>query len=176
MHSDPPTDPIDPFEEHDHGACASHALEHALQHSEETGVRLTPVRRRALEILLESHRAMGAYEVLERLVADGFGNQPPVAYRALDFLVENGLAHRVQRLNAYAACLSPERDHSPVFLICRSCEKVAEAESPELRQALRTLASGSGFRIERTTVEVLGLCAVCAAAEAATEASSEAQP
>ena len=59
-----------------------------------------------LEILLESHRAMGAYEVLERLAAEGFGKQPPVAYRALDFLVEHGLALRVRRLNAYAACLS----------------------------------------------------------------------
>lgn len=169
-HSHAPGDPVDPFDEHDHAACASSVLEHALQQSAIKGVRLTPVRKRALEILLESHRAMGAYEVLQRLSDEGFGNQPPVAYRALDFLVENGLAHRVQRLNAYAACLSPEREHSPVFLICRSCEKVAEADAPELRQSLRDLGDSSGFQIERTTVEVLGLCAVCAAAGAERQA------
>lgn len=163
--ADPPRDEglADPFADHDHEACASQILEQAILQSESEGVRLTPVRRRALEILLESHRAMGAYEVLERLSADGFGNQPPVAYRALDFLVENGLAHRVQRLNAYAACLSPGRDHAPVFLICRACEKVAEADAPELRQALRRLGESSGFQVERATVEALGLCNACAA-------------
>ncbi|WP_312529655.1 Fur family transcriptional regulator [Paracoccus sp. (in: a-proteobacteria)] len=161
-----PVEPIDPFDDHDHAACAAQTLERAIQQSAADGVRLTPVRKRTLEILLESHRAMGAYEVLERLSADGFGNQPPVAYRALDFLVAQGLAHRVQRLNAYAACLSPDRDHAPVFLICRSCEKVAESDAPELRQALGNLGAITGFQVERATVEALGLCAICAEAEA----------
>ncbi|RDW12207.1 Fur family transcriptional regulator [Paracoccus thiocyanatus] len=151
----------DPFHEHDHSHCAAAVLRRAEEQARTEGVRLTPVRRRALEILLESHRAMGAYEVLERLSAEGFGKQPPVAYRALDFLVEQGLAHRVQRLNAYAACLSTQREHSPAFLICRGCEQVAEAETPELRAALEGLAGASGFRTERVTVELLGLCARC---------------
>ena len=150
-----------PFHEHDHADCSASVLARADEQARAEGVRLTPVRRRALEILLESHRAMGAYEVLERLAAEGFGKQPPVAYRALDFLVEQGLAHRVQRLNAYAACLSDKRDHAPAFLICRGCEQVAEAESPELQAALAALADASGFVIERRTVELLGLCARC---------------
>lgn len=154
-------DLADPFHEHDHAHCAAAVLARAEEQARAEGVRLTPVRRRALEILLESHRAMGAYDVLERLSAEGFGKQPPVAYRALDFLVEQGLAHRVQRLNAYAACLSPERDHSPAFLICRGCEQVAEADSPELRATLAGTAASAGFRIERSTVELLGLCARC---------------
>lgn len=157
---------VDPFHDHDHDACAANALQSADRQVAEHGVRLTPVRRRALEILLETHRAMGAYEVLQRLAEDGFGNQPPVAYRALDFLVEQGLAHRVQRLNAYAACHAPGHDHAPVFLICRECERVAEVESPELRSVLRDLAGSSGFEIERTTIETLGLCAVCRAKDA----------
>lgn len=154
-------DAADPFHDHDHAHCAAAVLARAEEQARAEGVRLTPVRRRALEILLESHRAMGAYDVLERLSAEGFGKQPPVAYRALDFLVEQGLAHRVQRLNAYAACLSPERDHSPAFLICRGCEQVAEADSPDLRATLSTLAASAGFGIERSTVELLGLCARC---------------
>lgn len=158
-------DPVpDPFHAHDHAHCAAAVLRRAEDRAHEAGLRLTPVRRRALEILLESHRALGAYEVLERLAADGFGKQPPVAYRALDFLVEQGLAHRVQRLNAYAACLSAERDHSPAFLICRGCDQVAEADTPDLSAALHTLAGASGFLIERRTVELLGLCASCAEA------------
>lgn len=156
-----------PFHVHDHAHCTATVLARAEEQARAEGVRLTPVRRRVLEILLESHRAMGAYDVLERLAAEGFGKQPPVAYRALDFLVEQGFAHRVRRLNAYAACLSQERHHAPGFLICRSCEQVAEADSADLRTALDALAAANGFAIERRTIELLGLCAKCAVTQAA---------
>lgn len=157
--------PADPFHAHDHAHCTATVLARAEEQARAEGVRLTPVRRRVLEILLESHRALGAYDVLERLAAEGYGKQPPVAYRALDFLVEQGFAHRVRRLNAYAACLSHERDHAPSFLICRSCEQVAEADSPALQDALQALGAASGFAIERRTVELLGLCARCQKAQ-----------
>ena len=113
------------------------------------------------DLFEKSIRTLELPAVLEKLAADGYGKQPPVAYRALDFLVEQGFAHRVQRLNAYAACLSPERDHTPVFLICRGCEQVAEADDPALRGALRDLAQHADFTTERATVELLGLCARC---------------
>ncbi len=165
-HNDARDHAADPFHAHDHAHCAATVLGRAEAQARSEGVRLTPVRRRVLEILLETHRAMGAYDVLERLAAEGFGKQPPVAYRALDFLVEQGFAHRVRRLNAYAACLSAQRDHSPAFLICRSCEQVAEAESPQLREAVEALGAASGFTVERGTIELLGLCARCAEHEA----------
>lgn len=152
----------DAFAPHDHAACQSRALDAAESRLEAEGARLTPVRRRTLEILLETHRAMGAYEVLDRLAEDGFGRQPPVAYRALEFLVQHGLAHRLQRLNAFAACLHPTQDHAPVFLICRRCDHVAETQAPEVREALAETASGLGFTVERATVEALGLCPRCA--------------
>ena len=149
------------FQSHDHSSCEGGVLDVADQRAREAGLRLTPVRRKALEILLESHRAMGAYEVLERLASDGFGDQPPVAYRALDFLVDNGLAHRIRRLNAYAACMHPEVDHTPVFMICRKCSAVAEALAQDVRAAVRGVASSAGFIVERVNVEVLGLCPAC---------------
>lgn len=155
------------FAPHDHAACAHQTLQAAIARAQRQGARLTPVRRRVLEILLESHRAMGAYEVLERLAAEGFGSQPPVAYRALDFLVDQGLAHRVRRLNAFAACLTPDQDHAPAFLICRACDGVAEADAPAVRTALQKAAGQSGFLVERATVEAVGLCPACARADAA---------
>lgn len=127
---------------------------------------MTPVRRRTLEILLERHGAMGAYEVLERLAADGFGRQPPVAYRALEFLVDNGLAHRIRRLNAFAACSHPGTDHHAAFLICRGCNAVAEIPADPLRVALANVASLSGFVVERANIEALGLCTSCGEADA----------
>ncbi len=109
------SDKVLAFAPHDHSACSGDILAKADAKCAASGLRMTPVRRRTLEILLEAHRAMGAYEVLDRLAEDGFGNQPPVAYRALEFLVEHGFAHRVQRLNAFAACMHPGQVHSPAF-------------------------------------------------------------
>jgi Fur family zinc uptake transcriptional regulator len=161
LHSpaDPAPDPA--FGAHDHAHCASDALERAEAVAQAAGARLTPVRRRVLEILLEDHRALGAYEVLRRLAAEGFGNQPPVAYRALEFLVEHGLAHRIQRLNAFAACTHAGADHAPAFLICRVCATVAEADAKAARKALDTEAAALGFIVERSTIEALGLCPAC---------------
>ncbi|MDB6176072.1 Fur family transcriptional regulator [Paracoccus sp. Z330] len=155
------------FAPHDHQRCQADALQVAEQRLAAKKARLTPVRRRTLELLLESHRAMGAYEVLERLAAEGYGSQPPVAYRALEFLVQHGLAHRLQRLNAFAACLHPECEHAPAFLICRVCSKLAEVPAGYLQDELGELSQDNGFTIERLTVEAVGLCAGCAKAGAA---------
>ena len=149
------------FAQHDHAHCRGDVLAQAESMMQQAGARLTPVRRRTLEILLESHRALGAYEVLERLAAEGFGNQPPVAYRALEFLVDQGLAHRIRRLNAFTACMHPGQAHAPAFLICRQCNAVAEAPAAPVRAALDGAAAELGFVIERSTVEALGTCPAC---------------
>ena len=149
------------FARHDHAHCASDALARAEVICAEVGARLTPVRRRVLEILLEQHQALGAYDVLNRLASEGYGNQPPVAYRALEFLVEQGFAHRIQRLNAFTACMHPGEAHAPAFLICRVCSAVSEAAATPVRAALDTAAAGVGFVIERSTIEALGLCPLC---------------
>jgi Fur family transcriptional regulator, zinc uptake regulator len=152
------------FAAHDHTHCTTDALARAEALTNAAGARLTPVRRRVLEILLEEHKALGAYDVLARLATEGFGNQPPVAYRALEFLVDQGLAHRIQRLNAFTACVHPGENHAPAFLICRACHMVAEAEATTARNSLDAEAARAGFRIERSTIEALGLCPSCQAA------------
>ncbi len=149
------------FAAHDHAHFAADALQRAEAITAARGARLTPVRRRVLEILLEDHRALGAYDVLARLASDGFGNQPPIAYRALEFLVDQGLAHRIQRLNAFTACAHPGEAHAPAFLICRACQSVAEAAATSARSALEAEAAQLGFTIERSTIEALGLCPAC---------------
>ncbi len=149
------------FASHDHAHCTQGALARAEAMTTAAGARMTPVRRRVLEILLEEHKALGAYDVLARLATEGFGNQPPVAYRALEFLVDQGLAHRIQRLNAFTACVHPGEDHAPAFLICRVCHMVAEAEATAARQSLDAEAAHAGFQIERSTIEALGLCPNC---------------
>ncbi|MEN8660227.1 MAG: Fur family transcriptional regulator [Marivita sp.] len=150
------------FDAHDHDQCVETAITEAEAHCAATGARFTAVRRAALEILLREHRALGAYELLDRLHDAGFGSQPPVAYRALDFLVENGFVHKIERLNAFIACAHPGASHSPAFLICRKCDVVAEAHSAPARGTLGEAAKATGFKIERTVVEALGVCPSCA--------------
>lgn len=149
------------FDDHDHTNCQHSTLSQAEALAKAKGLRLTPVRRRTLEILLAEHRAMGAYEVLDVLKSEGFGAQPPVAYRALDFLVEHGLAHKVRRLNAFTACTNPGAAHRPMFLICRACDTVAEAASEPVQAAVSDAAQALDFTVERVNVEVLGLCPAC---------------
>lgn len=153
------------FSSHDHSACINHGVEAAEARCIDSGLKFTPVRRRVLEILLAEHRAMGAYEVLDILREEGLGSQPPVAYRALDFLVSNGFAHRVERLNAFIACTHSGTAHTPAFLICRDCSLVVETDSTLPRQALVKAAGDLGFTVERAAVEAEGLCPACADAD-----------
>lgn len=166
MTSDPENEDTIPntplgFAHHDHAACVSETLAAAEKRCAAEGLRFTPVRRKVLEILLQNHRALGAYAILDQLRDDGFGSQPPVAYRALDFLVAHGLAHKIERLNAFIACAHPGQTHAPAFMICRLCDAVAETRSTPARGALGDAARATGFRIERTVVEAEGVCPSC---------------
>ncbi len=151
------------FARHDHAHCISDALHQAEAHCRAQKLHFTPVRRRVLEILLQEHRALGAYEILDVLASEGLGSQPPVIYRALEFLVGHGLAHRIEQMNAYTACAHPGQSHVPAFLICRICKAVAEAETELAQGRLGDAARIAGFTIERIVVEAEGLCPDCAA-------------
>lgn len=149
------------FEHHDHHHCIATALQTVEDTCNVQGLQLTPVRRRVLEILLARHRAMGAYDVLDVLREEGRGSQPPVAYRALDFLVAHGFAHRIERLNAFVACAAPGERHAPCFLICRTCSAVAEMPGRSASEAVRVSAGELGFQVERVAIEAEGLCPSC---------------
>lgn len=150
------------FAQHDHSACIEDAIAAAETRCEIERLRLTPVRRKVLEFLLREHRALGAYEILDLLREAGFGSQPPVAYRALDFLIAHGFVHKLERLNAFVACAHPGQTHSPAFMICRLCDTVAETQSAPTSGALGAAARAAGFRVERTVVEAEGVCPACA--------------
>ena len=149
------------FEKHDHAHCVSEALKAAEARCANEGLRLTPVRRKVLELLLNEHRALGAYAILDLLREAGFGSQPPVAYRALDFLTEHDFVHKIERMNAFVACALPGVIHSPAFMICRLCDAVAEAQSASAKGTLGEAARAAGFQIERTVEEAEGLCPAC---------------
>ena len=151
----------DAFAPHDHSRCQRSVMEAVRKSCAERGLRLTPARECALRALLEDHKAMTAYELLDRLRDEGLGSQPPIAYRALDFLVSNGFAHRIEGLSAFVACTLGEAPHSAAFLICRECRTVAETSLPQLGSLIEGAAAGSDFALEREVVEAEGLCGRC---------------
>jgi Fur family zinc uptake transcriptional regulator len=149
------------FQDHDHHLCCKISIAAAEAKCEASGLRLTDVRRRVLEILLENHRAIGAYEILARLHEEGHGSHPPIAYRALEFLVENGLAHKLESANAFVACAAPQVGHNPAFFICRLCGAVAEDEAFSIARALNQAAREAQFKVETAAIELEGLCSDC---------------
>lgn len=150
------------FSRHDHAGCQSRGLAAARRICKERSLRLTPMRERVLEILLEAHAALGAYDVLKRLAAEGLAApQPPVAYRALEFLVANGFAHRIEKLNAYVACAIPGGPHAAAFMICRDCGAVAEVAGAAAATGLSNSARRLGFDIDSAVVEAEGQCRAC---------------
>jgi Fur family zinc uptake transcriptional regulator len=147
---------------HDHDHCVSHALAEADSLCARQGVRLTALRKRVLELVWQSHRPLGAYDILAVLSEqDGRRAAPPTVYRALDFLLENGLVHRIASLNAFMGCNHPEHPHQGQFLICRNCHTAIELEQPAIAAAIDSAAGSVGFAVEGQTVEGVGLCSNC---------------
>lgn len=125
------------------------------------GRRLTALRRRVLEIVLDAGQPVGAYEILDRLRAQTGRGAPPSVYRALEFLTEQGLVHRVVSLNAFVGCTQPHEDHRGQFLICTGCGAVTELEDPAIDDTIRERARAAGFDTNASVVEATGRCARC---------------
>lgn len=150
---------------HDHDDCVRAALDRAEERCGQRGAKLTALRRRVLELVWNSHAPVGAYALLDTLRGEGQNAAPPTVYRALDFLLEQGLVHRLERLNAYIGCPRPDDPHAAQFLICARCGRVAELEDAAIGRAIEAEARRLGFSVARQTVEVEGLCADCQSAD-----------
>jgi Fur family transcriptional regulator, zinc uptake regulator len=154
---------------HDHSHCAETVLARAESLSAARGVRLTAIRRQVLEALAATHHPIGAYELIEKLEQqDGKRPAPITIYRALDFLIEQGFAHRIESRNAFIACAHDHKGGGVVmFLICESCGTVGEAESDTVGAALAQAAGRIGFQPRGQVIEIAGICSHCRAKAAA---------
>jgi Fur family transcriptional regulator, zinc uptake regulator len=152
---------IFPAPDHDHGSCTSAAIAHAEALCTARAQRLTPMRRHVLEALLASHKPLGAYEIIERL-GDRNRPAPITVYRALEFLRDNGLVHRIESRNAFVACVHNHAGGDPVvFLICEHCGAVGEAPGGIAAEALKASCRAAGFAPKSPVIEIAGICAHC---------------
>lgn len=146
---------------HDHAACVDAALAHADRLCAERGLRLTPIRRRVLELVWSNHKPSKAYDLLSRIRDEHHAAAPPTVYRALDFLLDAGLVHRIESLNAFVGCDGDHGHAAPKFLICQACAHAAELPGDAIDAAIGQAATAAGFKVDDSVVEVTGLCAGC---------------
>ncbi|MFZ5735993.1 MULTISPECIES: Fur family transcriptional regulator [Rhodopseudomonas] len=150
---------------HDHDRCAAEGIEHAERVCAGRSQNLTPIRRNVLQALLSSHRPLGAYEVIEELARVMPRPAPITVYRALDFLMQNGLVHRIESRNAFLACGHDHSDAATVaFLICEVCGSVGEVSASDVTEILNQAARQTGFTPKMSVVEITGVCGHCQAA------------
>ena len=153
-----------PVPDHDHDCCVAEVIERAAAAFERQGLRLTELRRHVLEEVAASHRAVGAYDVLERLASKGGRRLAPISiYRALDTLVAAGVVHRLESRNAFFAChVAHGGNRRQIVLACDECGAVAEVPRPGVFDDIQAAAGAVGFRMSQALVEVSGACAACA--------------
>ncbi|MDE1181780.1 Fur family transcriptional regulator [Paraburkholderia sp.] len=160
---------------HDHAHAETHAHAHPVspeaaltladEYCRERGEKLTPIRRKVLELLLTSGRATKAYSLLDDMRQIHPGSAPPTVYRALDFLLSAGLIHRIESINAFAVCHDLTHCQHGILVVCQQCGNVTELHEPTLRNALVAQIELAGYRLAGDNIELKGLCAACQAAE-----------
>jgi len=137
-------------------------LRDAAQTCSEHGAQLTELRGRVLTLILEAEHPMTAYQLLDRLRKTHANPVPPTIYRALEFLMQQGLVHKIERLNAFVVCQQSDHgSHVAQFLICRACGTVAEIDDGAVASAVQRAAENAGFRSGGATIEIEGTCAAC---------------
>ncbi|MFC7050330.1 Fur family transcriptional regulator [Emcibacter nanhaiensis] len=147
---------------HDHDKCIEQALQTAREICDQRETRFTPLRRSVLELVWRGHKPVTAYELLDMLSQQGKKRvAPPTVYRALDFLIEEGLVHRLESLNAFIGCPDPSHKHQGHFLICRNCRTVKEVNDKGLHNKIAKVAEDNGYTCEHSMLEIMGLCDSC---------------
>lgn len=150
------------YQRHNHQHCIDSAVQQARACCSQRGVRLTPQREDILRLVWQSHKPLGAYAIMELLANKrGRAVAPPTVYRALDFLVEQQLIHRVHSLNAFIGCPEPDRRHQNHFLICSRCGITVECGSHLLQAVIDKVAQAEEFEAQQQSLEIRGLCAPC---------------
>jgi Fur family zinc uptake transcriptional regulator len=124
-------------------------------------LRFTRLRKQVLELVCKAEQPVGAYQLLDELRDSGRSAAPPTVYRALDFLLEQGLVHRLATNNTYLACAHPQQPHAAVFLVCSECGHTQEVHTRGVIDELRKQASQFDFTIQHASVEVTGVCSRC---------------
>ncbi len=152
----------DNHHEHSHSpADVRQSLAEAISLCESRGKRLTPIRAQVLELMLQSGRSLKAYELLEQMQVIHPNSKPATIYRALDFLAEQGLIHRLDAINGWTACQHIHSHHHDLLIVCTVCGMFKELSAPHISQELRDLLATVGFSPNAPETEIRATCDTC---------------
>jgi Fur family zinc uptake transcriptional regulator len=151
---------------HNHAHCIQTAMDNTVSLCLTKKLRLTPVRKRVLELIWKNHQPVRAYDLLALLVEEGFNSAPPTIYRALDFLLDIQAIHRLNSLNAYVGCRNPtlhlqQTTQEICLFICTQCQHVEEQSNDIWQNAIDTSAEEQKFIPAKAIIEISGLCQRC---------------
>lgn len=146
---------------HDHRKCSKKVIQNAEETCLKFSLNFTPIRKKVLEIISSNHKPSRAYDLLEKLRDDGFCDKPPTIYRALDFLIENKIVHKLNTINAYIACFGEESEEISCFLICEICQEVEEFQNKNLTKVLINIGKKRGVKIKNLNLEIGFKCKEC---------------
>lgn len=146
---------------HNHVSCIASAMHKAEHLCTEHNLRFTPIRRRVLELVWASHAPIVAYDILKILRKDRKNAEAPTVYRALDFLLQHRLVHKIESLNAFVGCTHPDKPHVSQFLICTQCCQAVELMGNHVRKSIEQQALEHDFVITEQTIEISGFCPQC---------------
>ena len=150
------------WERHKHRKCIGDAVKHAEAVCANRKLRLTPTRKKVLELIWKSHKPIKAYDILAELSSDNFIEKPPTVYRALEFLLENNLIHRIESQNAYIGCNSNHESFDSKFFVCDTCHEVEELAEHRLNKTIVDICKKQGFKPNLVNIEIHGTCTQCA--------------
>jgi Fur family zinc uptake transcriptional regulator len=151
------------FSHHNHQKCQTSAVAQARSLCEKEGVRFTKLREHVFALIWQSHKPITAYQLLDQIKDGDFSATPPTVYRTLDFLLEQGLIHRINSLNAFIGCCQPGNRHTGTFIICEECEQAEEVTNEDINKVIKSVSAQHHFEMKRYVTEIYGLCPQCQA-------------
>jgi Fur family zinc uptake transcriptional regulator len=146
----------------DHHSCIDEAIESADKIIYEKGLRFTDLRKQVFKLIWESHKPVKAYDLLEKIKKNDTSAKPPTIYRTLDFLLKNGLIHRLNSQNSFIGCSHPHKHEDCYFLICEKCHEISECCNNDLNLAIAKTVGLTNFTPANITLEIEGICKECA--------------
>ncbi len=149
------------MKKHDHKNCSNKVIKKAKEFCNAGSLNLTPIRKKVLEIIASNHKPAKAYDILAKLKEEGFSDKPPTVYRALDFLIENKMVHKLNTINAYVACFNNETEEVSCFLICTKCKDIEELQDEGIINAIANIGKSKNINIKNINLEIEFRCEKC---------------
>jgi Fur family zinc uptake transcriptional regulator len=135
----------------------------ARRHCHARGAKLTAIRAQVYTLLMQRGGQASAYDLIADLGREeGKAIGPPTVYRALEFLLDQGLISRLESRNAFVLCAHPGEDHDCLMFVCEACGRAQEVVDDRVTRLLSQDAGRIGFTPKRRIIEVEGKCSACA--------------